>query len=103
MAEPTRIRATHKDGVADVRVRMAHAMESGQRKDPAGKPVPAWYISDVTDSLNGRPVMQAQLGPAVSRNPYLRLRIAGAKPGDRIAIDWVDTRGDRRHDEAAVS
>ncbi|MBP8307353.1 MAG: thiosulfate oxidation carrier complex protein SoxZ, partial [Burkholderiaceae bacterium] len=32
MPDPMRIRATAKDGVADVRVLMAHEMETGQRK-----------------------------------------------------------------------
>ena len=41
MADPMKIRATAKDGVVDVRVLVAHEMESGQRKDAAGKLIPA--------------------------------------------------------------
>ena len=37
MADPMKIRATLQGDVADVRVLMAHPMETGQRKDPAGK------------------------------------------------------------------
>ncbi|MEO6896124.1 MAG: thiosulfate oxidation carrier complex protein SoxZ, partial [Caldimonas sp.] len=37
MADPMRIRATMKDGVTDVRVLMAHPMETGFRKDASGK------------------------------------------------------------------
>lgn len=103
MADPMRIRAKLKDGVADVRVLMAHEMESGQRKDAAGKLVPAWHITEVTASLNGRPVLRAHWGPAISKNPFLHFRIEGAKPGDKVVIHWVDTRGDSRTDEATVS
>ena len=51
MADPMKIRAVVRNGVADVRVLMAHEMETGQRKDSSGKLVPAWYISEVTAAL----------------------------------------------------
>jgi len=103
MAEPMKIRATVKDGVADVRVLMAHEMESGQRKDANGRTVPAWHITEVTASLNGRPVMVAHWGPAISKNPYLNFKVKGAKPGDRVTVQWVDTKGDRRVDEVIAN
>jgi sulfur-oxidizing protein SoxZ len=101
--EPSRIRAVARDGVADVRVRMAHEMESGHRKDAAGKLVPAWHISEVQATLNGKPVFKAWWGPSVSKNPFLRFKVRGAKAGDRLAISWVDNRGASRSDEATVS
>ncbi|UCE32989.1 MAG: thiosulfate oxidation carrier complex protein SoxZ, partial [Burkholderiales bacterium] len=48
MANPMKIRARMKGDVADVRVLMAHEMETGLRKDSSGKLVPAWFISKVT-------------------------------------------------------
>ena len=42
MAEPMRIRAQANGDKATVRVLMAHDMETGQRKDAAGKTIPAW-------------------------------------------------------------
>jgi len=39
-----RIRAKAQGDVADVRVLMAHEMETGQRKEAEGKLVPAWFI-----------------------------------------------------------
>ncbi|MCC7060187.1 MAG: thiosulfate oxidation carrier complex protein SoxZ [Burkholderiaceae bacterium] len=102
MADPMKIRATAKDGVADVRVLMAHEMETGQRKDAAGKVIPAWNITEVTAKLNGTPVLKAHWGPAISKNPYLQFKVKGAKAGDKISITWVDNRGDTRTDEATV-
>lgn len=102
MADPMKIRATVRDGVADVRVLMAHEMETGQRRDASGKLVPAWYISEVTATLNGRPVLKAYWGPAISKNPYLQFKVRGAKAGDKIVVNWVDNRGDKRTDEATV-
>lgn len=103
MADPMKIRATLRAGVADVRVLMAHEMETGQRKDSSGALVPAWFISQVTASLNGTPVLRAHWGPAVSKNPYLQFKVKGAKAGDKISINWVDNKGDTRTDEATVA
>jgi sulfur-oxidizing protein SoxZ len=103
MADPMKIRATVRDGVADVRVLMAHEMETGQRKDASGNLVPAWHITEVTATLNGTPVLKVQWGPAISKNPYLSFKVKGAKSGDTISVTWVDNKGDKRTDEAKVS
>jgi len=103
MADPMRIRAQASGGNAVVRVLMAHEMETGQRKDSAGKTIPAWFIQQVTAKHNDKTVMTAQWGPAVAKNPFLQFTVKGAKAGDKIAIAWVDNRGDTRTDEATVS
>ena len=103
MADPMRIRAEAAGGKATVRVLMSHEMESGQRRDSAGKLVPAWFIQEVNVSLNGKPVLSAEWGPAVSKNPFLQFNIKGAKAGDKVSITWKDNKGDSRTDEATVS
>jgi sulfur-oxidizing protein SoxZ len=103
MADPMRIRAQAQGDKAIVRVLMSHEMETGQRKDAAGKTIPAWHISEVTASHNGKPVMSAEWGPAVAKNPFLQFTLKGAKAGDKVAITWKDNRGDTRTDEATVS
>jgi len=103
MADPMRIRAQATGDKATVRVLMSHEMESGQRRDANGKLVPAWHIAEVTAEHNGKVVMTAEWGPAVSKNPYLQFYVKGAKAGDKIAISWKDNRGDTRRDEATVS
>lgn len=103
MADPMKIRAAVKDGGADVRVLMAHEMETGQRKDASGKVIPAWHITEVTATLNGKPVLKVHWGPAISKNPYLQFRVKGAKAGDRIGVSWIDNKGDKRTDEATVA
>jgi sulfur-oxidizing protein SoxZ len=103
MADPMRIRAQAAGEKATVRVLMSHEMESGQRKDSAGKLVPAWYIQEVSASHNGKVVMTAEWGPAVSKNPFLQFVVKGAKAGDKISVSWKDNKGDSRTDEATVS
>jgi sulfur-oxidizing protein SoxZ len=103
MADPMRIRAQTAGNNATVRVLMAHEMETGQRKDSAGKLIPAWHITNVTAALNGKPVLSAEWGPGVSKNPFLQFTIKGARAGDKVAITWRDNKGDERKDEATVS
>jgi sulfur-oxidizing protein SoxZ len=103
MADPMRIRAQAAGDKATVRVLMSHEMESGQRRDGAGKLVPAWHITDVTASHNGKVVLTAEWGPAVSKNPFLQFVVKGAKAGDKISINWKDNKGDSRTDEATVA
>jgi sulfur-oxidizing protein SoxZ len=98
-----RIRAQAAGDKATVRVLMSHEMESGQRKDAAGKTVPAWFIQEVEAKLNGKSVMTAEWGPAVSKNPFLQFTVKGAKAGDKIAVTWKDNKGETRTDEASVS
>ncbi len=103
MAEPMKIRATLQGDVADVRILMLHPMETGQRKDAKGEIIPVHFIQSVVATHNGKTVLDAQWSQAISRNPFLGLRIKGAKAGDRISVTWVDNKGDKRTDEVAVA
>ena len=103
MADPMRIRAQAAGGNATVRVLMAHEMETGQRKDAAGKIIPAWHITEVSATHNGKAVLTAEWGPAVAKNPFLQFNVKGAKAGDKISVNWKDNRGDSRTDEATIS
>jgi len=103
MADPMRIRAQAAGDKTTVRVLMSHEMETGLRKDAAGKTVPAWYIQEVSAAHNGKPVLTAQWGPAVSKNPFMQFTVKGAKAGDKISVSWKDNKGETRTDEATVS
>jgi len=103
MSDPMRIRAQAAGGNATIRVLMSHEMETGQRKDAAGKTIPAWHITEVTATLNGKQVLAAEWGPAVSKNPFLQFTVKGAKAGDKVTVTWKDNKGDSRTDEAVVS
>ena len=103
MADPMRIRAQAAGDKTTVRVLMAHEMETGQRKDAAGKIIPAWFIQEVSAQLNGKTVLTAQWGPSVAKNPFLQFVVKGTKAGDKISVSWVDNRGDKRSDDATIA
>jgi sulfur-oxidizing protein SoxZ len=103
VTDPIRIRAQAAGDKATVRVLMSHEMETGQRKDSAGKVIPAWFIQEVTASHNGHTVLTAQWGPSVAKNPFLQFNLKGAKAGDKVSVSWLDNRGDKRTGEATVT
>ena len=103
MADPMRIRAVAKDGMVNVKVLMSHEMETGQRKDNAGNLVPAHFIQNVTATYNGKTVLSAQWGTAVSKNPFLEFNFKGGQKGEKIQVTWTDNKGDKRTDEAAIN
>ena len=103
MADPTRIRATAKDGGVNVKILMAHAMETGQRKDDAGKPIPAHYIQHIGVTWQGKVVLSANWGTAISKNPFLEFNFKGGKKGEKIQVTWTDNKGEKRTDEATIN
>jgi len=102
MSDPMRIRATEKDGIVDVKILMKHDMESGQRKDASGKLIPAWFINMLNVKAQSKDVFNAEFGPGVSKDPFLNFKYKGSK-GDKLVVNWIDTKGDKRTDEATVS
>jgi sulfur-oxidizing protein SoxZ len=103
MSEPMKSRATLQGDVADVRILMMHPMETGQRKNAKGELVPMHFIKNVVVTHNGKTVLDAEWTQAISRNPFLGLRVKGAKAGDKISVTWIDNKGDKRTDEVAVA
>ena len=101
MGEPIRIRAHCSAGITEVHVLMPHPMETGFRQD-GGHPITAHYITEVQISLSGRAVLNATLSRAVSQDPLLYFRFKGGRPNESLSVVWVDTRGDRRVDEAKI-
>lgn len=100
MPDPIKIRANIKDGEGELRFLVGHEMESGLRKDAGGAVIPAHFIQTLTVAVNGKPVIDAQLGPALSKNPLFAFRLQDVQAGDRVTVSWVDNLGERRTDSA---
>jgi sulfur-oxidizing protein SoxZ len=103
MAEPMRIRAKLNGDIVEVKVLIRHDMETGLRKDPSGKPIPAHFIKVLTAKCNEKTVLETVMGIAVSKDPFLSFKFKGGAVGDKVTVTWVDNSGDTRTDEATVS
>jgi sulfur-oxidizing protein SoxZ len=95
MASKIKVKAKLKGDIAEVKSLMMHPMETGSRKDPdTGATIPAHHITQLTFSNNGNPVLVVDCSTAVSRDPYFSFSFAGAKAGDTLSVQWVDTKGE---------
>lgn len=103
MGQSIKVRASAKDGVATVKCLISHEMETGTRRDAkTGELVPAHFIEEVACEHNGKVVMTANWGPAISKNPYLSFQVRNANSGDPIKVSWVDNKGESDSIEAAI-
>ena len=99
-----KIRSKLSGDVASVQVLMNHPMETGQRKDTkTGQTIPAHFINSVLATLNGKTVLDSQWSQTVSKNPFLSFRIKGAKKGDKLAVSWMDNKGDNDNTQFVIA
>lgn len=103
MADPMRARAIETAGITEVKILMKHDMETGLRKDAAGKVIPAHFIQSVAVKHKEKEVFLAQFGPSISKDPFLSFKFKGAVKGDKVNVTWLDNKGDSRSDEATVA
>ena len=102
--DPGRLRARLDDGVVRVRVLLRHPMETGSRQDKAtGEIIPRHYIRELVCEHNGQPVLTMDWGWGVSANPYLSFDLTDGKPGDTIAVRWLDDKGEKGLVEGRVT
>lgn len=88
-----RVPETAKVGdVIEVKTLISHIMETGQRKDRDGKPIPRNIINTFTATFNGKEVFKVDLQPGISANPYMAFHLRVPGPGD-LELSWLDDAG----------
>ena len=89
-----KIRAKLSGDVTTVKALIKHPMDTGLVKDKkTGNLIPAHFIQEVTCEHGGNKVMTAMWGAAVSKNPYLSFKFAGAKAGDALETELGRQQG----------
>lgn len=78
---------------ADIRTLINHPMETGLRKDSAGRPIPERIIRSFRASLNDEPVLTVRLHRAIAANPYLLFHLAPPHPGELLLV-WEEDTGE---------
>lgn len=102
-ADPMRVRALEQGGITEVKVLMRHDMETGLRKDAAGKIVPAHFIQQISARHKDREVLSAQFGPSIAKDPFLGFRFKGGVKGDKVTVSWIDNLGEQRSDDGVIA
>ena len=103
MGNPMRIRANASGDTVEVKVLIRHDMETGQRKDAAGKAVPAHFIQTLVAKWQDKVVLDAVMGTSISKDPFLSCKFKGGAKGDKVTVSWTDNKGDSRTDEAVIA
>ncbi len=104
MKHKTLIRTRPHQGATEILVLVEHPMETGQRIDPKTKrKIPAHFIQTLTIAVNGRPVAEADLSVAISKDPLLGVLVDGTKAGDTVTVDWHDNKGETGGAKTVVS
>lgn len=89
-----RIPAKAKKGeIIEIKTQISHDMETGLRKDAAGKTIPRHIITRFTCSWNDEPVISADWHQAVSANPFSSF-FAIATASGKIKMTWFDESGE---------
>ncbi len=88
--------------VIEIKTLIQHVMETGQRKDSDGKPVPRFIITTFSASFAGAEVFKAELHPGISANPYLAFFMRVPGPGE-LEFTWVDDKGAKVSEKAKLN
>jgi sulfur-oxidizing protein SoxZ len=87
--------------IVEVRVLIAHPMETGLRSNDAGQTVPRHIIREVVIEYAGAEVMRVELSPAITANPYLGVFLR-AGPSGPVVCRWIDDRGHEARAQALL-
>lgn len=78
--------------IIEIKTLISHQMESGQRKDSSGKPIPRKIINTFTAKFNGKEFFSADWHPALSANPYQAFFYKASESGT-FEFVWTDDDG----------
>jgi sulfur-oxidizing protein SoxZ len=95
MAEKPRLKVpkeAKKGEIIEIKTLLSHPMETGLRKDAAGKVIPRKIINKFACEFNGKPVFSADIEPAVAANPYIQFNAKVDESGT-FKFTWTDDDG----------
>lgn len=75
-----------------IKTLISHPMESGQRKDKDGNTIPRSIINRFVVDFNGQNVIDVELEPSISTNPYFAFDALVPEAGE-FTFTWYDDDG----------
>lgn len=84
--------AVRRGEIFQIRVTIAHPMETGYRPGSDGQVLPRDILRRFSCRYNGELVFAAELFPAVSANPYLAFHTVATDSGT-LAFSWEGDNG----------
>lgn len=106
MASKPRIKLSTKEAkkgeIVEVKALVSHVMESGQRKDKDGKPIPRKILNRFECTVNGKQVFAVDFATAIAANPYIQFKFKAEESGP-VVLSWIDDDGTKIIGEAAIT
>lgn len=98
-----KIRSKRIDGKTQIRALISHPMETGRNREPdTDRLIPAHYIQVLTVSLNGKTIINGDMGASISKDPYFAFMLNGGNPGDTLTIGWQDNLGNKDSEDHII-
>lgn len=94
-------RTAAADEVVLIRTLINHPMESGNRIGPDGARVPRHIINRFVCSFNNELVLDMEVGPSVSANPFFEFE-ARVPASGTFHFSWYDDSGTIFQDSATI-
>lgn len=88
--------------IITIKTLISHKMESGQRKDSDGNPIPRQIINNFKCEFNGEPVFSCDLDAAISANPYFEFNARVDEAGT-FKFTWTDDDGTVTETEQSIA
>lgn len=88
--------------VIEIKTLISHVMETGQRKEGDGKPIPRFIINAFSATFAGAEVFKAELHPGISANPYISFYMRVPGPGE-FEFTWTDDNGVKVSEKARLN
>ena len=85
-----------------IKTLISHKMESGQRKDCDGNIIPRSIINRFTADFNGQNVIDVDMAPAISTNPYFEFEAMVPEAGE-FKFTWYDDDGSVYEDAKSIA
>ncbi|SEQ43764.1 sulfur-oxidizing protein SoxZ [Amphritea atlantica] len=94
MADMINVSAHMQNGITQVKLKVRHSMEDGQRTDKkTGQIISAKFLREIKVMHEGKPVFAANLSTAIAENPFLAFSFSGGATGETLTISWVENTG----------
>ena len=87
--------------IVEIRMLIAHAMESGHRAGPNGNVLPRDIITRFSCRYDGELVFSADLYPAIAANPYIAFHVRAEASG-MLEFEWQGDNGFAQVEQRAL-
>ena len=88
--------------IFDIRILIAHPMESGQRRDEYGKAIPRGIIHSFYCNYGGEEVFRAEFFAAIAANPFLSFSARAVESG-LLTLSWTDDQGATQFESVEIT